>query len=158
MNQSLDPENNSFFTNTSKVPLWDYLEWYIFNLYYTVINTYDEMRKNALKYNMTLLFSEKFPIQTFFHQHKWKKVFRLHFFSEKMSHLHIYLQLDTFSNFYFTFDIFEIIFWAIVCCLVLLKNWQICGLGILYPLMIDISFIPPETFTISIILKVNTSE
>jgi hypothetical protein len=41
---------------------------------------------------------------------------------EKMSHLHIYLQLDTFSNFYFTFDIFEIIFWAIVCCLVLLKN------------------------------------
>ena len=32
---------------------------------------------------------------------------------EIMSHLHIYLQLDTFSNFYFTFDIFEIIFGAI---------------------------------------------
>ena len=32
-------------------------------------------------------------------------------------------------------------FWAIVCWLVLLKNWQIWWLGILHPLIIDISFI-----------------
>ena len=75
-----------------------------------------------------------------------------------MSHLHVHLELDTIANFDVTFDIFEIIFWAIICCLVTLKNWQICGLGITYPLMIDISFKAPKTFLISIILKVSMSE
>ena len=78
--------------------------------------------------------------------------------SEKMSHLYIYLQLDAFSNFYFTFDVFEIIFCAIDCNLVLLKKWQISGLGTFYPLMTDISFKQSETFTISIILKVDMSK
>ena len=131
-------------------------------LYYTC-NKYlcpNEKKCSKVQYNLTLF--RKISHQNIFSPTEMKKKCSDFMFftyvSEKMSHLHIYLQLDTFSNFYFTFDIFEIMFWANVCCLVLLKNWQICGLGILYPLMIDITFIPSKTFTISIILKVNTSE
>ena len=115
------------------------------------------MRKKCSKVQYDLTIFRKFSHPNIFSPTQMKKKCSDFMFftyvGEKMSHLHIYLQLDTFSNFYFTFDIFEIIFWAIVCCLVLLKNWQICGLGILYPLMIDISFIPSKTFTISIILN-----
>ena len=48
--------------------------------------------------------------------------------SEKMSHLYIYLQLDAFSNFYFTFDIFEIFFGPLFVAWSCLKTDKFVGL------------------------------
>ena len=80
------------------------------------------MRKKCSKVQYDLTLFRKFSHPNIFSPTQMKKkMFRLHL-SEKMSPLHIYFQLDTFSNFSLTLDIFEIIFGAIVCWLVLPKN------------------------------------
>ena len=89
---------------------------YVFNKY---LCWNEKKCSKVQQYNLT--FFRKFSRPNIFSPTQMKKKCSDFMFftyvSEKMSHLHIHLQLDTFSNFYFTFDISKIFFWAIVFCL-----------------------------------------